>query len=115
MSSKWDEVAREAWANAKAREEQAADYVADLGSALLALGKDVPPGDRASVARFLVASNKPPHDLMRSTPALFVIARRVLWRLQGLDDEVERLTLMGAALSLAYTAGQHSLDEGDRS
>ncbi len=44
---------------------------------------------------------------MEATPALYVVASRALWYLRNMDDDLERIRLLGAALSMAYTAGQH--------
>lgn len=104
----WDEIARQAWASPGSAEERIAGWLLDFDARLRETAADQPPEDRASIESFVKAANKPPRSLMETTPALYVLASRALWYLRGMDDDLERIRLLGAALSMAYTAGQGS-------
>ena len=109
--AEWDEIARQAWADATPAAERIAGWLLDFDARLRETAADQPPEDRASIESFVEAANKPPRGLMEATPALYVVASRALWHLRGMDDDLERIRLLGAALSVAYTAGQHSGEE----
>ena len=107
----WDDIARQAWASPGSAEDRIAGWLHDFDARLMETAADQPPEDRASIENFVEAANKPPRGLMETTPALYVLASRALWYLRSMDDDLERIRLLGAALSMAYTAGQGSGEE----
>ena len=108
MTTEWEDVARGVWEKGQAEEERIAGYLDDFHAALHDAKSELTAEDRASVETILIRVEQPPGGLMGATPALYVVAVRAMLRLREMDDDEEKITLLGAALSLAFTAGQYA-------